>query len=342
MTDKTGDIMRTYTSEQLVPSPTAIKWDQEAEVLCSYSWQEHKIGTSVIFVPGAPPKWSPLPLPRSIPMDISYTLVDHNHVRQPNYPYHPMFKALEIMNPCVSLSDVDVVADRNNLRTLLEFVQGKHVGPFRMNLHMVDNTLILERKDRTYWMRSKGTDGIGHSFETHFTKADAGLETASSYYRVIRYPLGSLNIAVRVEVDAYIDNTTYFGPYGSETDEGLDPFADVLHNISNGCSISKPRFNYYAPLSVIRASQNLPCSVMAELKTKAIKPNKGKPKAYKQGAQLWFGRTRHLFVSRYKLDVETNSNTCTLQESTYYDGLEDLKRCETAHQDSLRKLQQLL
>jgi hypothetical protein len=64
---------------------------------------------------------------------------------------------------------------------------------------------------------------------------------------------------------------------------------------------------------------------MAELKTEAIKPNKGKPKAYKHGAQLWFGRTRHLFVSRYKLDVETNFNTCTLQESTYYDGLEDLK-----------------
>jgi hypothetical protein len=224
MTDKTGDIMRTYTSEQLV-----ITWDQEAEVLCSYSWQEHKIGTNVIFVPGAPPKWSPLPLARSIPMDIGYTLVDHNHARQPNYPYHPMFKALEVMNPGVSLSNFDVIADRNNLRTLLEFVQGKHVGPFRMDLHMVDNTLILERKDRKSWMRSKGTDGIGHSFEKHFIKADAGLETASSYYRVISYPLGSLNLAVRVEVDSYYDDTTASGPYAS-TEESLDLLVDAHSN----------------------------------------------------------------------------------------------------------------
>ena len=101
-------------------------------------------------------------------------------------------------------ADDSVTADRNNLRVLLEFVQGKANGPFRLDLYTIFNTLIIVRNEAKWWKHSNG-ESYGCNFEAFFTKPATGMEDATSHYRAIRYSMGPLNVVCRFEADAYDD-----------------------------------------------------------------------------------------------------------------------------------------
>lgn len=182
----TGEILHTISADSLTPVAANIAWDQAPELICCYNWQDSADGTNAIFVPGEPPKWAPRSLPHTLPLDDGWKYTDYNYARQPRDPYAPMFHALGAMNPSVQFMDVDVIADRNNLRTLLEFVQGKYTSPFRLDLYSVFNTLILVRKETGFWKRADGI-GLGANFEKAFTRPASGMENATSHYRAIRY-----------------------------------------------------------------------------------------------------------------------------------------------------------
>lgn len=137
--------------------------------------------------------------------------VDQNAYRAPEYPFQVMFQATEIMNPALKFDDIDIITNRNSLRHLLDFCQGRKTDSFRVNLFLVGtNTLLIERcvKSPVQWLnKAQGGigEGLGHAFEKAITELQPDLQGSSSHHRVLRYHLGGVQCAVRFEVDACVN-----------------------------------------------------------------------------------------------------------------------------------------
>ncbi|KAI8933053.1 hypothetical protein NX059_009699 [Plenodomus lindquistii] len=316
-----GDVIESIEAGSIMPVAQSVSWDEEPELLCSYNWQNSDNGTNTIFVPGAPTKWQEPTLPITLEKDSGIQYADYNYARQPRDPYSPMFHALSAMNPNYRFNDVDVLADRNNLRVLLEFCQGKSNGPFRLNLFLVFNTLIIVRKEDKWW---KACDGVsyGWNFESHFTRPVQGMEDATSHYRAIRYPLGPLNIVLRFEADAYDDGIT------------PDTLTPSESTALKGTSAARPTFTFRSPIRVLQKGHIIPSSQMVELKTQKHDPM-GFRRVQCQD-QLWFGRTSLLFTGPYE------GGTGVIKAVKYEQATERVKLWEQQNQESLRKLPALL
>jgi hypothetical protein len=283
-----GDVLESITPDTITPVVEEIIWKEDPELLCSYTFQGNTNRENNVYVPGAPPKWTPPTLPRTLSLDRGFQCLDHNHGRSPEFPYEPMFCALETMNPKARLDEIDIIADRNNLRNLLRFIQGKTTDPFRLDLQLVNNTLFLTRKDARFWQNSSGLS-YGFNFERHFTQPAGGMHDATAHYRVIRYKMGTLNLAVRFEADAYYEQT-------SSTDD-VERSAVQASAFVDGGPKDLPR--YRRKIQVIEKGHSVPSYSIAELKTcphlehKSIGPAKWMD-------QLWFGRTSHFFMGVYE------------------------------------------
>ena len=211
------------------------------------------------------------------------------------------------------VSTTDLLCDRNNLRVLLEFAQSKTVGPFRLDAYLVGPTLILVRRDDSFWKVSDGKS-YGFNFESAFTAPAPDMADATSHYRAIRYRMGPLNVVCRFEADAYFDG-------GDAHDDVLQPaeaaavVGDTLRQTAAAAAggdadgaaalplptaglATRPRFAYRAPWRVLQKGHVVPCGQVLELKTQAEKGDKNALVACQD--QLWFGRTPHLFTGRYE------------------------------------------
>jgi hypothetical protein len=271
-------------------------------------------------VPGAPAKWSPRTVPYVLDPDSGFMYNDYNYARQPRTPYEPMFSALSMMNSDYQFMDVDVLADRNNLRVLLEFVSGKANGPFRLDLYSLFNTLIIVRNESKWW---KFADGKSHgiNFEHFFTRPENGMEDATSHYRAIRYPMGPLSVVCRFEADAYDDGVASDQLTESETQA-----------VSGGLAV-RPNFNFRAPIRVLQKGHIVPTAQMVELKTQAAK-EEFRPVACQD--QLWFGRTKLLYTGSYV------PGDGTVKQIRLEDATARVKKWEDSQQENLRKLAGLL
>ncbi|KAF2109569.1 hypothetical protein BDV96DRAFT_585800 [Lophiotrema nucula] len=318
----TGAVLHTIPLEALAPVQEKVTWDQDPELICSYNWQESSDGTNVVFVPGGPPKWTPPALPYKLQPDSGDHCTDLNYGRYPSRPYAPMFHAIESMKPNFKFNDVDVVAERNNLRTLLEFCQGKNFGGYRLDMHLVDQTLFLVKRQEKYWNRaSAGQPSYGYNFEEHFTRAEPGLEDATNHYRVVQYPLGPLSVAVRFEADA-----CYISPHEEEVPEPPVPDSQPKE---------RQRYNQKAPIKAVQMGEDTPCSTIAELKTQSYKPEQCL--SYSSYVdQVWFGRTTHLLTGVY------DRQDGTVRRVAYKDTREMAANWEDHVQDALQKMVTLL
>ncbi|KAJ4299652.1 hypothetical protein N0V90_004898 [Kalmusia sp. IMI 367209] len=324
-----GPVILTLDVHDLVPISSEVTWDRDPELLCCYNWHGAVDGTNTIFVPGCPPKWTPPALPRTLETDLGYQYADYNYVRKPRDPYAPLFSALGVMNPNYQFWDIDILADRNNLRMLLEFVQGQANGPFRLDLHMVYNTLLLVRKGEGFWRKQDGSRNFGSNFEKVFTSPAEEMEDATSHYRAIRYPMGSLNVVVRFEADAYYD--------GVVASDELNP--NEVDAVTGALLAERPRFDFRAPIRVLQKGHIIPTAQMAELKTQGYRPEHGMSNVACQD-QLWFGRTRHLLTGRYQSDQ--GSKTGDIVRIKYEDAKNRVDAWENYNQENLRKLVDLL
>jgi hypothetical protein len=320
-----GHVILTLDQNDLKPTPLRVTWDQEEiQLLCSYNWQGTNDGTNTIFVPGGPPKFTPKDtLPYSVEEDSGFQAADYNYVRKPWDPYAPLFTALGVMNPGLQLFDVDVLADRNNLRILLEFCQGKANGPLRLDVHMVYNTLVFVRKGERFWRRQ--AQGIGNNFEKNFTQPGDDMEDATSHYRAIRYPMGPLQVIVRFEADAYFEE--------SASDQLNATEADA---VTGALLAERPRYDFRPPVRFLQKGHIVPTTQMAELKTTTHREEGTSPVMCQD--QLWFGRTTHLFTGIYKME---NGKGKVLRVK-YENAKERVDRWEEKNQDALRKLVDLL
>ncbi|KAL1799318.1 hypothetical protein ACET3X_003355 [Alternaria dauci] len=319
-----GEILETIEKDALVPVAEQVVWDRDPELLCCYNWQASDDGTNTIFVPGKPAKWQQPPLPHTLKPDSGFTYSDYNYARQPRNPYSPMFHALSLMAPNTSFHDVDVLADRNNLRILLEFAQGKSNGPFRLNIYLVFNTLVIVRRESRWWKHADGKS-YGFNFEKDFTRSAKGMEDATSHYRAIRYAMGPLNVVCRFEADAYDDGIT--------PDDLTQTEAAAVRGANEGGLAERGKFTYNAPIRVLQKGHIVPTSQMLELKTQAYNPEGSLVQCQDQ---LWFGRTSLLFTGPYYKGLGT------VERIKKEDATARIKTWETKQQEPLRKLVTLL
>jgi hypothetical protein len=231
-----------------------------------------------------------------------------------------MFQALSMMNPGYQLMDVDVLADRNNLRVLLEFVSGKANGPFRLDLYTMFNTLVIVRNESKWWKYSDGKS-YGINFERHFTRPEDGMEDATSHYRAIRYPMGPLSVVVRFEADAYDDGVANDHLTQSE-----------VQAVSGGLAV-RPVFKFGAPIRVLQKGHIVPTAQMVELKTQSFREEY---RAVACQDQLWFGRTKLLYTGPY------GPGDGTVKSIRLEDATARVKRWEENQQENLKKLVGLL
>ncbi|KAJ4348921.1 hypothetical protein N0V95_005047 [Ascochyta clinopodiicola] len=323
-----GSVLYTISPEDVRPHESPVTWDQEPEILCSYNWSGANDGSNTIFVPGGPSRWNPQAIPYAVPGDLGFHPTDYNYVRQPRDPFSAVFHAMTLMNPDYAFNNIDILADRNNLRVLLEFVQGKTVGPFRLDLYMVFGTLVIVRREDGFWRRSDGKN-YGFNFEKHFTSSAPDMTDATSHYRAIRYYMGPLNVVCRFEADAYVDTAADIQSE-SEANSVIPPVPrepDLME---------RPHFMYRAPFRVVPKGHLVPNSQMLELKTQVEKPREDGQSLVSCQDQLWFGRTTHLYTGRYE------AGTGRILKIKQEDATERVRRWEQKNQQDLQKLVGLL
>lgn len=327
-----GPVLHTISPPDVQPygshHDSSVTWTEDPEIICSYNWSSVADNKNTIFVPGGPSLWTPQKVPYVVPGDQGFHPTDYNYVRQPRDPFSAVFHAMAIMNPDYAFNDIDVLADRNNLRVLLEFVQGKTVGPLRLDLYMVFGTLVIVRREDGFWRRSNGT-GYGFNFEKHFTTPTPDMTDAASHYRAIRYRMGPLNVVCRFEADAYVD--TARDTLSESEAAAVAPPVPIEKDL-----MQRPQFAYRAPFQVLQKGHLVPGQQILELKTQVHKTGDDHQSFGSWHDQLWFGRTKHLYTGRYE------AGTGKILFIKYEDATERVKRWEDKNQADLQKLVGLL
>lgn len=263
--------------------------------------------------------------------------------RPPKYPYEPLYKALSIMGPESDFKDTDLVTNRRCLQMLFQFASGNPFQDFRIDLHMVHNTLFLTRREqRTYFVvNARGTTKVGSNFESAFTTAEPGLEHSSSHHRVLRYTLGDLKCVVRFEADACCNekqndlqalDQSCVSLFSSLSEEKIRAKCKQLFSVESeeAAAAAAAAGDISAGTYVVLGGRIVPSSTMAELKTS----QGGKFSVARHLPQLWFGRTSNLLIG-------------THTDGTFYkleavDLARQLLEWERTHQEQLRKLTWLI
>ncbi|PVH92136.1 geranylgeranyl pyrophosphate synthetase [Periconia macrospinosa] len=317
----TGKMVHSIPASTIQPASAEVSSESGFEVLCGYNWHEDE---KTISVPGGPPKWAPLPLPATLSPNSDHRNMDQVTTQVPVHPFEPVFQAMSITNPDMRLDEVDIIVNRNSLRKLLDFVSGKQQYAFRMDLHMVKDTLFICRRERNFGSLVHGPHdpGFGHSFEDAFTKTEEELKSSGGHHRVIRYRLGQLNCIVRFEVDAYYEDSDESNS-ASTSPQALEDAINLMAHLD--LNQAPPQSAMKGATMVVRRGTFVSSSKLAEIKL-------GKS----AGAipQLWFGRTPHLLTGKHDGGV-VNSTRHT------HEGLR-FGEWEADNQDKLRKLVSLL
>lgn len=242
------------------------------------------------------------------------------------------------MKPSFRFDEIDVLTNRNSLRKFFDFCKGRTQDSFRVNLHLVNETLIIERcvRSTTEFLYGSGGSGFGHNFEKAVTRLPLALGDSSGHHRVLQYDFGGLKCAVRFEVDASYDDPEATGederplPNAESHSGGTSSLETAFSSMtldktssgSTGCSAD----------TICRGAGTQQASV-AELKSRKGHRSQPKPDWI---PQLWFGRTRYLITGHHE--------NGTFDEVHVHDLREQLKAWENdnANQETLRKMAVLL
>src|SRR5271167_4685593 len=122
-----------------------------------------------------------------------------NEARYREYPLQPLFRSVYSLFPKFDPRSIDLVTDLDNLRQLFDVVCGKSSPDFRIDIEVIENTVLLTRRSRKNKTYFREVMGYGHEFEKTFTQHPKGLRESGGHYRVIQYTLSGLNIVLRLE-----------------------------------------------------------------------------------------------------------------------------------------------
>lgn len=245
------------------------------------------------------------------------------------------------MGPESDFKATDLVTNRRCLQLLFQFASDISFQDFRIDLHLVHDTLFLTRRTpKTYFIaNAHGTTKVGSNFESAFTTLEPGLEDSSSHHRVICYALGGLKCVVRYEADACYEkdikdpdvmDQRCVNFFSSLSEEDLRAKSKQLFSSTEAKAAAAAAADTSPRTSLVLGGRIVPSSSMAELKTfqgKNFCANYHLP-------QLWFGRTSNLLVGTH--------NDGTFHKLEALDVGSQLREWETAHQVELRKLTWLI
>ncbi|KAI7780546.1 hypothetical protein LA080_015947 [Diaporthe eres] len=293
---------------------------------------------ATIGVLGGAPIFETISLPLTIKPDSGRHFINQNAKKIPDYPFEVVFQAAELMNPTVRFDEIDVLTNRNSLRKFFDFCKGRVQESFRVNLHLVNDTLIIERcvRSTTEFLHGSSDSGFGHNFEKAATRSSRGLENSSGHHRVLRYDLGGLKCAVRFEVDASYDDPDTVGEgerhvakaesYGEEVASLATAFSSIAVKKAGSGSTGGSADTIPRGAGTDQAS-------VAELKSRKDHGSKPKPNWL---PQLWLGRTRYLITGHHE--------NGTFDDVRVYDLREELEAWEKneVNQEALQKMAALL
>ncbi|KAI5305634.1 hypothetical protein KEM56_003814 [Ascosphaera pollenicola] len=176
-----------------------------SKVIASYNWMQDD---GVIAVPGLPPKWTPAVTPQRLPGDRGVYYRDLNAAKWPRYPIEPTVRSLLTVNPEFDTGSLDIVCCGSTLGTLLQFCANYESWsrPATMELELIGNTVFIVRRERYAHETIKGVRGYGNNFLEAYTTWPEDAKGSISHQRVINYQFAGLNIALRYEVDASIED----------------------------------------------------------------------------------------------------------------------------------------
>lgn len=106
------------------------------------------------------------------------------------YPLLPLVSALDHMSPDYNLSSADIVTDRNNLRKLLQWIEGPRIPDFRMDLQLAgDKSVLFTRWDANSIHHPTDRKSLvyGLNFERHCTKLYKDCGKSTGHHRIITY-----------------------------------------------------------------------------------------------------------------------------------------------------------
>ncbi|OCL08668.1 hypothetical protein AOQ84DRAFT_318011 [Glonium stellatum] len=326
----TSKQIATIVSADIGLSSSLVRSNSGFEELCTYNWGSGFF----IYVPGAPPKWTPPQLPHSLPKDSGMYHIDENGSKAPDFPFLPLFKSLRVMRPLFNFASVDLLANRNSLRKLTNFAMGKVNQSFRIDLYVVQTTLVMVRHERNTIELVPGSkdSGYGHNFEDAFTTPEPGLEGNRGHHRVVQYLLGDLRCVVQFEVDAWYEAGA--GDSGADAStapaaSGVDSLLPSLGQLSvTEPSTGKRPQRAGSDLAVVQCGRTVPSCKLAEVKTNG-------QNIARVMQQVWFGRTPYLLGG-----VRRKEGVFTGVELT--DVGSRFPKWEAENQKSLRKLSRLI
>lgn len=239
----------------------------------------------------------------------------------------PFFEALLIMQPTFNMSAVDLITDRNGLRKLLDWTEGRVKNPWRIEVDIVGETMIFTRWEANPTNMLTGTStGFGHEFEKRFTEQLEDLKKSTGHHRIVKYTIGGLQLLVRFEVDAYVSSSTEEGP-------GSDAMVSSLEKMSiqNSFTDTTPAGH----VKVLRAGQLVDSTSLLEVKTRS----KGSGIQLSQVMpQLYFSQTPHIYTAHHTkgyIAKKENISKATIDE-------EGFRKWEDQKQESLKKLVALI
>lgn len=283
------------------------------ELLCSYNWINR--AQPSIYVPGGAPVFKDISVPITLKEDSGLQYIDQNAARVPRYPFEVVFNALEVMNPEVTFDEIDVLVNRNSLRRLLEFCQGRRPDSFRLNLFVINRTLVIERctKSAKQMIHGSANAGYGKSFEHAITRVPSELRGSMGHHCVLKYSLGNLNCAVRFEVDACVNPTVADPQMQAEGTRESQVPVDVNRLSRDFQTLDVDRKHSSTSTSgssmhVIPRGPGTSPSQMAEIKANTKPPGQCLP-------QMWFGRTPYLIRGAHDKATFTNVSIDNLSEN---------------------------
>lgn len=293
------------------------------------------------------------PFPYTVHPDSGYHFIDQNGHHIPNAPLLPLFKAVDVVaeskNEIVDWPSVDFVTERNNIRKLLKWArtedQNGRADDFRIDLQLAGKrTVLMNRWEKTTKCWSSNLKEVvpnyGYNFEKASTRPIKGCENTQGHYRIIQYvgrrvhyftlslkafsqKLGTFNMVVRFEVDAYLP---YAGVTAAYTSDSGGTLSDQISRPSMTPASSN---NSDRSINIIRAGAYIQQSSIMELKTRTV--SNTNQKWMERYPQLFLSQTPHLYFA-----VHSKGNFKKLEANNLEDP--DVKAVGMKLQEGLRRL----
>jgi len=296
------------------------------EYVASYNIQEPK--TSIIFVPGTPPRWTPPRNPAALTEDRGEYYRDDNAARFPRYPMEPAVRAVFASDPHFNCDAIDIVACASTLGSLMCFALGSHLG-FCFTVHIVGKTAFFLRREASPKAIIEGVRGYGHTFPEAYTTWDADVKRSVLHQRIIKYRLGSKNIMLRFKADGYIEepNEMKRQEVSEEQEYSIE---DHFSEFNPG---AKKLEDADLAISVHHAGRVIPQAALFDLKTRSC---------YKKSQDVLADELPRLWVRQISKFILAFHNTGVFDDIKVEDIGGKSKSWEKKNEKKIRKLVEVL